>query len=91
MQRHLDRGKHVRALESATMLDEAVRGFDINLTPYSLKVCSRLNLHSGRTRFPPERGVFPGGQQARFTRGHKKYKNVLVQGKIKWKKFKHTK
>ena len=45
-------------------------GFDINLTPYSLKVCLRLNLHSGRTRFPPERGVFPGRQQARFTQGH---------------------
>ena len=31
MQRHLDRGKHVRALESATMLDEAVRGYATRL------------------------------------------------------------
>ena len=33
-------------------------GFDINLTLYSLAVGSRLNLHSGETRFPPERGCF---------------------------------
>ena len=31
MQRHLDCGKHVHALESATMLDKAVRGFATSL------------------------------------------------------------
>ena len=42
-------------------------GFDIDLTPFSLKVCSSLNLHAAGTRFPPERGgVFPVGSRRDF-------------------------
>ena len=89
MQRHLDRGKHVRALESATMLSKAARGYATRLEGHFTRV-SQFGEDTTSTDAPAQLSRLQMGwalklaqtSRARFSDKQREYlKNEFLIGK----------